>query len=449
MADNVLAFPYGTHPTQPVAQFIRLGELQYQSLGTLLAQGRLPARRVVVDASKIRHQKELIKAFREAGAEVVLDTKAAELAAPQKCGGYAKGAPWAGLNDGKPLGPQFFAGGRADDIFGQVARCAVEYQCDVVLAPCHFIGDKLFGDWFDVDRQACLRLRQALDREGGAHIAIDYPLIVPHVQLNDPERRSAFSHGLQGLPFDNLWIRASGFGNDAGALTATRYMSALTGLHNIGRPIVADYLGGIVGEAAIAFGAVSGVAHGIGERERFETSGWEKPPRKPEDGFGGRAKRITLAGLNRSFTLSEFELLCSARGARQLLVGADRSRFPNGVQDMLKDPKGYVASEALRHVEELAGVPDLRRGQHFLEGRMTEVARTARRVKDLKPPKDKAAEKKIDLDKLMKRLNDHSTKTDKLHSSFEHLHADLMERAGRAQAVTRAAPAQGVQGRRP
>ena len=449
MADNVLPFPYGVHPTQPVAQFIRLGELQYQSLGTLLAEGKLPAKRIVVDASKIRHQRELIKAFKETGAEIVLDTKAAELASPQKCAGFAKGAPWAALNDGKPLGPEFFSAGRADDIFGQIARCAIDYQCGAVLAPCHFIGDKLFGDWFDVDRQACLLLRQALDNAGGAHIAIDYSLIVPHVQLNDPDRRSTFVSGLEGLPFDNLWIRASGFGNDATALPATRYMSALTGLHNIGRPIVADYLGGIIAEAALAFGVISGIAHGIGERERFSAYGWEKPPPKSEDGFGGRARRIVLSRLNRSFTLSEFELLCSARGGRQLLIGTNRSRFPSNMQDMLQDPQGYVASEAMHHVDALAGIPDLRRGQHFLQGRMTDVARVARQVKDLKPLKEKAAEKEIDADKLMKRLSDHSAKIDKLHSSFEYLNADLEERGGRAQAVTRGTPAPGMHRRQP
>lgn len=438
MADNVLAFPYGGHPTQPIAQFIRLGEAQYQSLGNLLAAGKLKASRVVVDASKIRHQRELIRAFREAGAEIVLDTKAVELASPLKIAGAAKGAPWADANDGDVVGPQCYIGTRGDDLCRRIAQCAVEYQIDAVLAPAHFIGDKLFNGWFDLDRQVCERLRRALDEEGGAHIAIDYPLILPHVMLNDPDRRSGLADGLQGLPFDNLWIRASGFGNDAGPLTVTRYMDALSGLHNVGHPIVADYLGGVVGEAAISFGTISGIAHGIAERERFNTTGWEKPPRETESGFGGRATRVPLGVVNRSFNVAEFELLCLARGGRRLLLGNDRSRTSGGVQEVLRDPRGFAAQEVTRHLETLSGVPDLHRGQHFLDRRMAEVARTARSVKDLKPPQEKAKEKNIDLDKLMTRLNDHSSKTDKLQSALERQHEELKERAGRAMAVTRA-----------
>jgi len=44
----------------------------------------------------------LVDALKASGAEIVLDTKVAELAAPLKCGGYARGAPWA---DGELLGP--------------------------------------------------------------------------------------------------------------------------------------------------------------------------------------------------------------------------------------------------------------------------------------------------------------------------------------------------------
>ena len=448
MTDNVLAFPYGTHPTQPIAQFVRLGELHYQSLGNLLAAGKLRTSRVVVDASKIRHQRELIRAFREAGAEIVLDTKAAELASPLKITGAAKGAPWADENGGAPVGPACFMGTRADDLCGRIARCAVEYQIDAVLAPTHFLGDKLFDGWFELDRQTCARLRRALDREGGAHIAIDYPLIMSHVHLNDPDRRSGIADGLQGLPFDNLWIRASGFGNDAGPLTVTRYMNALSGLHNLGHPIIGDYLGGVIGEAAVAFGAVSGLAHGIGERERFDTSGWEKPPRETGNGFRGRAKRVQLGTLNRSFSLPELELLCSAKGGRRLLLGSNRSRLAHGVQDILRDPRGFAAQEATRHLEGMSGIPDLHRGQHFLERRMTEVARVARSVKDLKPPKEKAADKKVDLENLMKRLNVHSANIDKLQSALERQHEELKERAGRAMAVSRASAGAEIRGRR-
>jgi hypothetical protein len=80
-------------PAQPVADFLRIGDTGHHLLADMLAEGRLPARRVVVDASRLRYQKQLVEAFRAEGAEIVLDTKAAELAAPAKFGGLARGAP--------------------------------------------------------------------------------------------------------------------------------------------------------------------------------------------------------------------------------------------------------------------------------------------------------------------------------------------------------------------
>lgn len=55
--ENVIQFPHPTAPVQPIAHFIRLGEWGYNKLANLHAIGRLPARRVVVDASRMKHQK--------------------------------------------------------------------------------------------------------------------------------------------------------------------------------------------------------------------------------------------------------------------------------------------------------------------------------------------------------------------------------------------------------
>jgi len=55
-------------------------------------------------------------------------------------------------------------------MFGQIARFAIEYQVDAVLAPTHFVGDPNFKGWFTVDQASCRALRRALDREGGSAI---------------------------------------------------------------------------------------------------------------------------------------------------------------------------------------------------------------------------------------------------------------------------------------
>lgn len=112
--------------------------------------------------------------------------KPAELAAPLKCSGYARGAPWA---DGELSGPDYFRKGNSSDIFGQIARFSVEQGVDRVLAPTHSIGDKCFEHWLNLYVRSCVALRKALDREGGSSIAIDYGLILPHTWLANTDKR--------------------------------------------------------------------------------------------------------------------------------------------------------------------------------------------------------------------------------------------------------------------
>jgi hypothetical protein len=52
---NVIQFPHPIAPVQPVAHFIG-----YHKLANLHAAGSFPAIRIVVDASRLKHQKELV-----------------------------------------------------------------------------------------------------------------------------------------------------------------------------------------------------------------------------------------------------------------------------------------------------------------------------------------------------------------------------------------------------
>lgn len=412
MSAQILPLAKVRAPAQAVADFLRIGETGHRLLADLHAEGRLPARRVVVDASRFRYQKELVEAFRADGAEIVLDTKAAELAAPAKFGGSARGAPWSGSANGRPLGPEHFSRRASSDVIGQIARFAVEQQVHTVLAPGHFLHEGTKSNWFAVDRDACLSLRAALDREGGGEIAIDYALVLGHLALNDHETRGELIAGLQDLPFDNLWVRASGFGSDAAPATTRRFVTALWGLHNLGKPIVADYLGGTVGFASIAFGAVCGLAHGLGERERFDARSWHQPPPIRRDEGRGRVTRISVPGLGRSFTIAELRLLAAARGGTRLVVCGDRACCPNGLDNMIHNHRRHDAYQRFRQIRDLERTPDLKRVQHFLDGEMTRIDRAARQVKRLK----------IGEERMTKRLSEHSSRMERLRETLEHLH---------------------------
>lgn len=320
-------------------------------------------------------------------------------------------------------------------MFGQIARFAIEYQVDAVLAPTHFVGDPNFKGWLTVDQASCRALRRALDREGGSAIAIDYLLITPHTMLNDDTVRSEFLSRLDGLPYDNLWVRASGFGNEAGPLATKGFVTTMLGLHNLGKPIIADYLGGLVGHAALAFGAVSGLCHGVGEKERFDARSWHKPAKKNDNDKFGRPSRVFIAGLDRSATIPELELMANARGGRKLVTCCDRACCPHGMRDTIADPRQHAAYQSFSMMANLASVPDLSRELHFLTGRMAEVDRQARLAKDLKFSAAEAVDLKVDTGKLTKRLVDHSNRVGKMRLSLEDLHETRADGAPRARPV--------------
>ncbi|MBV8826987.1 MAG: hypothetical protein JO220_18515 [Hyphomicrobiales bacterium] len=380
-------------------------------MSDLHAQGRFSPKRVVVDASRFHHQKELIGALRSAGTQIVLDTKAAELSAASKFSGFAQGAPWASAAKDKPLSPDHFRHDAPGDVIGQIARFAVQNRVHAVLSPSHFLSKGSATDWFRIDLRACCALREALDRAGGRHIGIDYLVLIPHVALDDLAERGQILASVKNLPFDNLWIRASGFGADSGPLTTRRYINSLSRMNNLGKPIVADYLGGLVSLAAEAFGSISGFAEGVGERERFDAREWHKSPKpRDDDDVFGHARRVTIAGFGRTVTCAELAKLCEAKGGRRLVACTNRSCCPHGLSDVLVNPKRHSLNYRSIQIRSLEQTPDLSRPQHFLDGEMTRADRLSRQIKELKTGDDL----------LTKRLTDHSHRMEKLRATLEH-----------------------------
>ena len=362
----------------PVGHVIRTGETSYRQLEYLHAEGRLPARAVIVDASKARFQTEFIRALRDSGAEVTLDTKVAELSEIGKFSGTAKGTPWAAADEGRPLSAADFEVGATIDLFGKIARSAVELGMTAVLAPTHFLRLDAYDNWLPIDRRSVTALRAALDREGGKHIAIDYPLIAPHTSILGETYRLRIMQALHDLPVDNLVLRLSGFGADAGPLTIRRTLIAIHEFHPLGYPILLDYVGGLVGLGALAFGVVSGIAHGIGERDRFHARSWHKPPkeRTSETSFR-RTMYVPLPGLDRSFRKADLEAIASTPRGRRLVACDDRQCCARGLSSMLDNPRAHIARQKFRAISELFQVPDARRIGHFLNVEMRNAERKA------------------------------------------------------------------------
>jgi len=192
----------------------------------------------------------------------------------------------------------------------------------------------------------------------------------------------------------------------------------------------------LAGAAAAAFGAAAGIAHGIGERGRFDARQWHNSPiERDEDGSFGRATRVVIPSLDRSLTVSELRVLASARGAKRLIACNDRACCPHGVDDMIRDHKKHAAYQSMQLIAKLNELPDLKRAAHFVSGPLADCASMARRVKDLKPSVELAREHNVDTASMMNRLTKHSQMKDKIYQALEHLLEDFGQEHSRSKTV--------------
>ncbi len=437
---RIIPLPGASHTTREVGHYIRLGDTGYKILEDLVAEGRFPAKRVVVDASRHVQQANLIEALSSAqtGLELILDTKCAELATLGKYRGVAKDAPWSQLSGGQPLDKNLFPIGHHSEVLQQIAEFAIQHKYAAILGTGHFLKDGAKSDWLDRDIEACSRLIELLDDLGASHIGVDYSLVIPHTLLNDQQQCGEIIDRLRGVPFQNLWIRASGFGADAGPLTTQRYLRSITQFHQLRKPVIADHVGGLVGFACAAFGAVSGLSHGIGEKQRFDASSWHNPPALPKRPFG-RAVRMSVPGVQTSLTTREIETLAQTPAGRRLVACNDRDCCEGGLKTMLDNPRRHSMRQTTSVLRRMEKVPLENRPRDFLGGLFETELRAARELARLRP-KD---------EKLASRLENNSKRMDRLYSALDKLATERETSALRPRQVPqRAVTRRDVKGRK-
>lgn len=404
--------PNATSQISPIGDYLRIGLSSHRNLETLLASGRLPHRRIVVGACRLEDQKDLIQSLKKVGAQIVLDTNAAELSALSVFEGRVKDAPWANVEELRPLGPDDYRDRSNKDIIGKIARFAVQHDVDRVLAPAHYLHGHHRDEWLAVDHTSCVQLRQRLDMEGGKHIGIDYPLIISYGDLREEALRNSLLERLDNLPFDNLWLRTSGFGSDATPVGIQRFITSLQAFHALEKPIIGDYLGGIAGVATVAFGVTSGLSYGIGEKKRFDAGDWDKPRKKKDEAQqGGSTIRVAIAGLDKSLTEKELRHIASARGGYSRIACQDRRCCPCGLDDMIKNWRAHELYQRHQQISRLELLPDERRTRHFLDHDLADVDRQARQIKTLK----------LSDDGLTMRLQKQSRRMEEIRHTLEHL----------------------------
>jgi hypothetical protein len=212
------------------------------------------------------------------------------------------------------------------------------------------------------------------------------------------------------LILDTNIAELSSLGRFSGAAREAPWANPLAMLDftRLERPIVADGVGGLAAVAIAAFGAAGGICHGVAEKERFDASSWSKPPKT---GGGGREKRILIGAVDRLLSVKQLETLMVAPGARKALSCHDRHCCPNGLDDMLKDPKAHYLRQRGRQIADLARVPDSRRIRHFLDQELAPTERAARN----------AAKLKVADESLVELLTRSSERLEKMHAVLEDL----------------------------
>ncbi len=393
MTDNV----YYLHGRpREIAQSTRVGYSDYRQTEYLLSIGKLPASRFVIEAANYGSQPSLIHTLRDVNAEIVLDTNVAELSTMGRYSGAVSRAPWAA--EGRPFEAGDFVPGTNRSVIEPIANFVVEKKIGTVMAPTHYLSDEQF-DWFKIVCQACIALRHSLDRNGGTDITIDYPLIISYAQFRNPYIRKGLIYRLRDVPFDYLWLRISGFGADATGVGVERYIKGLFEFHTLGRPIIADQVGGLASLAVCAFGAASGFSHGISGKERFSTSGWVIP--NSSNGGRGLGKTVYISGLDRRLKVAEARKMFDEARTSRIIFGCHDTACCGNIDRMLSNPEAHHMVQKSQQVRDLSQAPETARADRFLIEYVEQARRRSDRTMKLKKTDD---DMKIKISKAQDRL---------------------------------------------
>ena len=406
MADNI---HYLHGRPRRIANYTRVGFSEHRRIEQLLSAGVLAADRFVIDASSYKRQTSLVRTLKDEHAEIVLDTNVAELSAAGRFGGATRYAPWAA--DNRPLERDDFVVGTNRSVIEPIGRFAIENGVDVVMAPTHYMGDEQSW-WFAIDQNSCVELRKFLDSNGGETVKIDYPLIITYAQLRKPETRKHLLDGLRDLPFDNLWLRVSGFGADATAAGVERYVQAVLEFHQLGKPIITDQVGGLTSLAISSFGASSGFAHAITGKERFSAQGWINP--KPSKGGGRGDKTVYIPGLDRRIKVKDARAMFDDARTSRGIFGCPDKNCCGDIDKMLSNPEAHFVRQRNKQVRELSIVPESIRAERFVTDHVEEARRRADRGLKLKKPNEdtkklisKSHKRLIRFEQMLTNMHEH------------------------------------------
>jgi hypothetical protein len=331
----------------PLGLFLRVGRNDHGEILDLLARGDAQFFGLIIESTAVKRQKELRERALASRLDVILDPRTQAAATVGGNTESLTALPW-GLD--RPAVPADFSDVAGRRRIQAIAEVVIDNGFTQVLAPTHSIASST-DPWLSIDAQSTRRLRHQLDRAGASHVQIPYSLAIPYSVLRDDDERESIIHDLRDVPMDSLWLQIEGLGSDATANGIRSYIRGACTFQALGKPLVADGIGGLAGLSLLAFGATGGLAHGVTFGERVDHSAWRRP-RDKANRFGP-ARRVYVP---------ELDLLLEPKVAAFLIHSSTRAKGLFGCRDTQCCPRG------IRDMQE-------NRARHFLIQRMKQVGK--------------------------------------------------------------------------
>ncbi len=363
MANAIAHFPRSVRAApDPLGLYVRLGRNDHPEFLNLMTTGDAACFGAVFDPTLMKRHQEVRDQVLKHRLDAILDPKTQPAAT---AGGFNEAMgklPWGA---GRPHMPADFVDTAGRRLIAALGDFVLEHGFTQVLAPTHLLRSAQ-DEWLETDLDTIRRLRNHLDKKGGAGVPIIYSLAMTYAMLRDPEQRHEVINALRGsIPASALWLKIDGFGSDSTPTAVRTYIEAAAEFHKLGIPIIADHVGGLVGLSLLSFGAAGGLAHGVTLGERFHSGNWRRPP--SADGFGMH-QRIYVPQLDLLLKPAEAKLLLQQSQRTRATFGCnDTHCCPRGIQDMIGRPGHHFLYRRIQEVSGLSQVPDQLRPQLFLE----------------------------------------------------------------------------------
>ena len=397
------------YPSKQTANYIRLGYNGHSQLENWLQCGRLKLERVVVDATQVVNQKELLSTLRSLGSDLVLDTRSAELVhnAAYVNSKTLNKLAWA--DSDRAFLFDDFNSDSIKNYVDKIASFAIEHRFNSIISPTHSIAD-IKDDWISLDIELSHALREALNRRGGEDITIEYPLITTANLINDIETRDTMINRLKDAEFNNLWLKISGLGgNNASAGGLKKYIESITKFQSLNKPIVADCIGGLASMAALAFGATGAISHGIAMQETFNLNSWTKV--RDQDKKFGIKTRIYFSDIDLYLYKEQANILFEQKGVKPILLCKNDECCHAGKLDMYNNSNEHFLYQRLKQIDDLNKTPQFNRTHYFLEEMLRPTIRNAQKLVNLD----------VTDTKLNKKLLIHKNRLERIYRELDNL----------------------------